>query len=85
MTIYRWLSHYGSERNSDGGATTTAPMKQEPSSRSQEQLLAEVQELKRLLELERLRSEAYLEMIKLAEGRFGIPIEKKFGAKQSNR
>ncbi|MDX2283327.1 MAG: hypothetical protein NW241_04160 [Bacteroidia bacterium] len=60
-------------------------MKKEPSSKSREELAAEVQALKRLLELERLRSEAYLEMIKLAEGRYGIPIEKKFGAKQSER
>lgn len=85
MTIYRWLSDYGSERISDGGSTTSKPMKEVPSPKSQEQLLAEAQELKRLLDLERLRSEAYLEMIRQAEERYGIPIEKKFGAKQSQR
>lgn len=87
MTIYRWLLRYGSEAPADGGMSTeqSESMKKEPSSKSREELAAEVQALKRLLELERLRSEAYLEMIKLAEGRYGIPIEKKSGAKQSGR
>ncbi|MEZ4776307.1 MAG: hypothetical protein R3D00_24240 [Bacteroidia bacterium] len=50
---------------------------------SARELSAEVAALKRLLELEQLRSESYLQMIKLAEEQFQIPIEKKSGAKRS--
>jgi transposase-like protein len=48
---------------------------------SPEELKAEVSALKQLLELERAKSTGYLTMIKLAEEKLGVPIEKKFGAK----
>lgn len=49
------------------------------------ELAAEIQSLKQLLGAERLRSEAFLTMIKLAEEKYDLAIEKKSGAKQSKR
>ena len=43
----------------------------------------EISYLKKALEMERLKSEAYSEMISIAEKEFNIPIRKKSGAKQS--
>ncbi len=47
----------------------------------QEQL-KEFKRLKKALELEKIRSEAYNHMIDLAEQQFNIPIRKKSGTKQ---
>lgn len=50
-----------------------------------EQLRQELAQLKLGLEYERLRSEAYERMIRLAEEEFKISIRKKFGAKPSRK
>ena len=42
----------------------------------------ELKRLKKALELEKIRSEAYNHMIDLAELQFNIPIRKKSGTKQ---
>lgn len=77
MTLYRWLAEY---ENSTEMSKKTSEAKQ-----STAELAAEVSSLKKLLEQERIRSEAYLTMIKIAEEQFQIPIEKKSGAKQSKQ
>lgn len=51
-------------------------MKNHTNPKSKEALAEELAALRRLLEQERLRSEAYLTMIKLAEERYQVPIEK---------
>jgi transposase-like protein len=85
MTIYRWLDKYAPEWRDIPEEellieSLNSMAKKEKSPR--EELAAEVKSLKRLLDAERLRSEAFLMMIKLAEEKYGIPIEKKSGAKQ---
>lgn len=81
MTIYRWLNKYSPEWRE---APEEIPdVMSDSKAKNKDILSAEVESLKRLLEAERLRSEAYLMMIKLAEEKYGIPIEKKSGAKQS--
>ena len=86
MTIYRWLEKYRvSEAASNSDRTTLMSEQNQELQQEEESLRAEVASLKRLLEHERLRSEAYLQMIKLAESKFKIPIEKKSGPKQSKR
>ena len=84
MTVYRWLEKYGDPQAPRIPKPTKlmSEQSQDPQQR-EESLRAEVESLKRLLEHERLRSEAYLQMIKLAESKFKIPIEKKSGPKQS--
>jgi len=90
MTVYRWLDKYGSDSKTgsslssmeDKRGTEQAASSGISASESGADLRAEVESLRRLLELERLRSESYLRMIKLAEERYGVPIEKKSGAKQ---
>lgn len=42
---------------------------------------AEIADLKRRLKDEQIKAEAFEEMVRLAEIRFGIPIRKKYGAK----
>lgn len=81
MTIARWLS----QRDRILGDTIPNMKKSpldRPSQKSKEELLAELAVMRQLLEYERTRSEAYLTMIKIAEERFKIPIEKKSGPKQ---
>ena len=75
MTLYRWLAEH---KNATEMSKQSSEVK-----KSAVELAAEVASLKKLLEQERIRSEAYLTMIKLAEEQFQIPIEKKPGAKQS--
>lgn len=50
--------------------------------KSKEELEQEIERLKRQLEYEKLKSEAFDTMIKIAEKEFKIPIRKKHGAKQ---
>lgn len=102
MTVYRWLSRYGSQAASshlpENHPITETSMKPDEetialpasgaSERSRDYVLeleSRLLVLERMLESERLRSEAYLQMIKIAEAKYQIPIEKKSGAKQSKR
>ena len=86
MTVYRWLEKYRDpEAPSSPKSTMLMSEHNQDLQQQEESLRAEVESLKRLLEHERLRSEAYLQMIKLAESKFKIPIEKKSGPKQSKR
>lgn len=83
MTIYRWLARKEELLGAD--STSVAIMKSITDEKSKDELIAELATLRRLLEHERLRSEAYLAMIKLAEEKYSLPIEKKAGAKQSGK
>ena len=91
MTIYNWLSQYAPEWQSrpykesgNMAKKQSKPAKEKKKEvESSTELIAEIESLKRLLDAERLRSHAYLTMIKLAEEKFNIPIEKKSGAKRS--
>ncbi len=49
---------------------------------SPQEQLRELKRLKRALELEKIRSEAFKHMIEVAEQQFNIPIRKKSGTKQ---
>ena len=88
MTIYRWLRKYEPSFWTMAKIEKLVPPASSfPSSQADAESLsslkAELASLRRLLEVERLKSEAYMKMIKLAEERYQIPIEKKSGAKQS--
>lgn len=82
MTIYRWL-----DRRDQILGTSPSDMANDSPDRdkSKEELATELASLRQLLEHERLRSEAYLTMIKIAEEKFQISIEKKSGAKPSSK
>lgn len=75
MTIPRWISKYEWMIPKDKEDAETGE-------KSKEELAAEVELLKRQLSYEKLKSEAYETMIKIAEQEFKIPIRKKPGAKQ---
>ena len=82
MTVYRWLDR----KEKILGTQLPQAMTDEPKgTKSIDELEAELASVRRLLEQERLRSEAYLAMIKLAEQKYNLPIEKKSGAKRSKR
>jgi transposase-like protein len=78
MTLSRWIDKFASEE---------IPSMSKKSKESEElaSLKAELAILKRELESERLRRQAYELMIEIAEEEFNIPIEKKFGVKQSKK
>lgn len=78
QTLPRWLSKFRDMipiENEEGGS----------SEKSKEELEQEIERLKRQLEYEKLKSEAFDTMIKIAEQEFKIPIRKKHGAKQSKK
>lgn len=84
MTLSRWLDKFAAE------TTETATIhygmsKQQEESDELGRLRAELALLRRELEDERLRRQAYELMIKLAEEEFQIPIEKKSGVKRFKR
>jgi transposase-like protein len=84
MTIYRWLERQVEINPTFVETNLEMTEKKEASTEESNAILrAELAALQKLLDLERLRSESYLTMIKLAEEKFGVPIEKKFGTKQS--
>ncbi len=85
MTVSRWVVCQDKIFGITFAETPSnmAKKKEESIAESNAELKTELAALKKLLDLERLRSESYLTMIKLAEEKFGVPIEKKFGTKQS--
>lgn len=88
MTVYDWVKRHKAKFGIlEVEYVTVKDQKKNKKGEHQEkeELQAELEALKRLLESERKRSEAYLTMIKLAEQRFQIPIEKKSGAKPSKK
>jgi len=78
MTISRWVDKFASEE-------IPAMALKRKDSDSLAELKAELALLRRELEEERLRREAYQLMVKIAEEEFNIPIEKKFGVKRPKK
>ena len=80
QVLYQWVGHYIEEtqimRN------TKDFTDEEFKAMTPQEQLQELKRLKRALELEKIRSEAYNHMIDLAEQQFNIPIRKKSGTKQ---
>ena len=80
MTVLRWLAKREEILGTNFMLDNLTMSKPEL---NKEDLNAENKVLRKLLEQERLRSEAFLTMIKIAEEKHSISIEKKFGTKQS--
>ena len=86
-TISRWISKFMGQNNLNGqiGQTDMVgnPSENEDPKGEIARLKAQIKQLEDQLEYEKLRSEAYETMIRIAEKEFKLPIKKKFGAKQS--
>lgn len=78
-TVLRWI------RKFTGSYTRFPNMSIEPKSSEIDRLREQLRLLKNELEYERLKSTAYLEMIKIAEEDLNISIRKKSGAKRSKK
>ncbi|GHT71677.1 hypothetical protein FACS189455_4040 [Bacteroidia bacterium] len=86
-TVSRWIAIFAAEK---GKKTVqmhkTNPQKQPSTSTTQvkdiQSLQAEVSRLQAQLKHERLRADAYEEMIRVAESKFNIAIRKKAGVKR---
>ena len=76
QSIYRWL-----DQLEKGNSTRMTDKKKEDGQKLEDRLKALEEELR----LERLRSQAYKELIKQAEAYFNIRIEKKSGPKPSKK
>jgi len=78
MTISRWVDKFAAEE--------LPPMAtKRKDSEALAELKAELALVKRELEDERLRRQAYQLMVEIAEEEFNIPIEKKFGVKRPKK
>lgn len=82
--LFSWMDRFLNARDS-------LPLQQEPQieedmAKTKDERLkekdAEIKRLRKALELEKLRSNAYSTMIDLAEQTFNIPVRKKSGTKQ---
>ena len=86
MGMYAWLKKYSieSERLSLFSVTIEAfhMSKDQPELTETEALQKRIEELRRSLELEKMRSRAFEKMIEIAEQEEGISILKKDGAKR---
>jgi transposase len=82
-TVYRWLAKKESILGPNFVPSTDGMKKntQQDQEEAIASLKAELAASDRLLQIERMKSAGYLKMIRLAEEKFSIPIEKKFGAK----
>ena len=74
-TISRWIAKFK--------ASTSSVTLMSKEQKSKEELLAEIELLKRQLFHQKLRADAYDTMIDIAESELNIDIRKKSGAKQS--
>jgi transposase len=86
-TVSRWIGIFALENEEKAVSMQKSKQQRQPSvSVSQDKdiksLEEEVARLQSQLNRERLRSDAYEEMIKVAETKFNISIRKKAGAKQ---
>lgn len=76
-TVLKWIRKFARDGQ--------VPTMNKGSNEEIEALRKRLELLKKELAYERLKSEAYLEMIKIAEDDLKIPIRKKSGAKQSRK
>lgn len=82
-SIYNWISKFGLSKASEETLKVNQIMSKERAKSSREETLEkEVEELKKQLEFEKLKSKAYQKMIEIAERDMSISIKKKFGSKR---
>jgi transposase len=88
-TVSRWVAIFASENNAKSGQMPKSKLKPCPQPpviatelKEEEALRLEVARLQSQLKKERLRADAYDELINVAETKFKIAIRKKVGAKQ---
>jgi len=93
-SVYRWLNKYEDEINgnfelkqSKGSMSSPQKNQKKESGKKpdQETNSSRIEELEEELRIEKLKREAYQQMIKIAEERFKISIKKKYGTKQSDK
>lgn len=86
-TVSRWISKFMSQNNpnfNNEQPDMVHRLSEEEDPKGEIGRLREkIKQLEDQLEYEKLRSEAYETMIRIAEKEFKLPIKKKFGAKQS--
>ena len=86
-TVSRWISNFKGQNNQTINSShddMVRRLSEEEDPKGEISRLKEkIKQLEDQLEYEKLRSEAYETMIRIAEKEFKLPIKKKFGAKQS--
>ena len=80
QVLYQWVGRYIEETQIM--RKTKELTDEEFKAMTPQEQLQELKRLKKALELEKIRSQAYNHMIDLAEQQFNIPIRKKSGTKQ---
>ena len=80
QVLYQWVGHYIEETQIM--RKTKDFTDEEFKAMTPQEQFQELKRLKKALELEKIRTEAYNHMIDLAEQQFNIPIRKKSGTKQ---
>lgn len=89
-SLYRWLDCYGLEFSVNFESSIEIEPKQnrvdsKKNKKDKDWCSKRIEELEEQVRMEKLRRVAYEQMIKIAEERFEISIEKKYGTKQSKK
>jgi len=83
MTVYKWLKLYSYDGEQDKLVPLTKQNK--PSKQSNEkEMEVKIKELQKSLFNARMQAEAYRVLLELGKEQYGVDLEKKFGAKQSD-
>ena len=88
MSLYRWLDRYGLEFSVNFDSKEEESKKNNVSTnqkKGKDWCTKRIEELEEEVRMEKLRRLAYEQLIKIAEERFEISIEKKYGTKQSRK
>ena len=81
--VYQWVGHCFEDINAaEAARDPEGGQSLDRAHASQDDVRRENEQLKKALQVEKLRSEAYRYVIEMAEKQFGIPIRKKSGTKQ---
>jgi transposase len=84
-TVSRWIAIFAAEEKMSKSKPKSQKVSPESSSLPEDAktLRSEISRLRLELKQEKLRADAYDEMINIAEAKFNVPIRKKAGAKRS--
>lgn len=82
-TVLYWMRAYSGVADYRYGGSVAENIEQMAKTSDQQRAAQEIARLKQELKRERMRADLWQKMMEVAEEELGVPIRKKFGAKQS--
>jgi transposase-like protein len=82
-TVLYWMRAFSGVKDYRSGGPVVTSCSKMAETKTQNEYAQEIARLKQELKRERMRADLWQKMIEVAEEELGVPIRKKFGAKQS--